>query len=1198
MQLRKHQLECIDKINKHFQNENKGLIKMFCGSGKSFIIYNCLLKYADKLSVIVVPSINLITQFNKDYLINEELKNYNNNTYNINYELLSVCSKNELDKNNKLNFTTDSNKILEFINKENYKIILITYQSLDILTKLIIDNNKKLDLLCFDESHHILGDNMKKILFDKIEIDENNEEEDYYDNDYIIKDDNKDTNNDEKVEDIIIDDDLDNELELEDDNNFINLFSNKTLFFTATPKNSNGIVMFDPINFITLDDNIEYNLDDDINSNDIYIDNTKLDCGDLIFEYMHIDGVNDGILNDFNIRIDLFTDKKDDTIFEAISRSILETGNNRVLTFHSRSETKSDIGSNVISFSNSENKNKFIDSFNKVLNSEYPTLKNKYKNIEFKGITANTKDKTKILDEFDKTSDNNIYILASCKTIGEGVDTKNANMVVFIDSKQSYIEIIQNIGRVCRKNENTKNNSTILIPAYVDVNKYKNCKTIEEKDKVIRDEMSKSGDFSCIMNVLSALRQEDPYMFELCLKSPNLYTEKEIKNHLNKNKLEYDNKEYKIEELFNEYKVKYNNKKTELDNFDKLSKTIKKRIQIITNKVDEKEIIINEKYQETEYILKKDNKYSKIINKDNNNKVIDKINRNVKPSVHISDNIKVLWEIDNDINLNNKIFGGYIKSKIIGASVDDWINNLNNLKEYINKNKKRPSYKNKNNTITIKKLSKWEQHQQYNYKKKIEIMKNDFIYNEWNKFITEYKKYFMSNKKEWYIMLNKVKKYMNINKKKPSQYDKNKKIKQFGGWIVRQQTNYNKKKQIMKNNIIYNEWTNFITEYKQYFMSNEEIWFNILYKVIEYINNNKKRPSSEDKNKNIKQLGKWISEQQQKYKKKIEIMKNEVIYNTWTKFITEYRIYFISNEELWYNILNKLKEYINTNKKRPSESDKNKNIKQLGQWISDQQKKYKKKEHIMKNEVIYNEWAKFKTEYIDNIDNLDNKKLVKKSTTIKLNDNDNDNDNKNKESEKDKKARILSEYQELSKKMSMQNSTNTNILFKEKPDLWHKYHDNRDFSFLGYDKQDEIPVNKIINYLQTKSNNKLKILDLGCGRNLIKTHFKDNKKLDITGYDHVSFNDSIACDISKLPDEDESVDICVYSQSLMGSNWKDYINEGFRVLRYNGEMIISESIERYDIIKSYIEELKYCVIKSDYMEKNRWFYYHIINNKS
>ncbi len=102
--------------------------------------------------------------------------------------------------------------------------------------------------------------------------------------------------------------------------------------------------MFDPINSITLDDNIEYNLNDDINSES----NNKLDCGDLIFEYMHIDGVNDGILNDFNIRVDLFTDKKDDSIFEAISRSILETGNNRVLTFHSRSEIKSDNSSDVL----------------------------------------------------------------------------------------------------------------------------------------------------------------------------------------------------------------------------------------------------------------------------------------------------------------------------------------------------------------------------------------------------------------------------------------------------------------------------------------------------------------------------------------------------------------------------------------------------------------------------------------------------------------------------------------------------------------------------------------------------------------------------------------------------------------------------------------------------------------------------------
>ena len=42
-------------------------------------------------------------------------------------------------------------------------------------------------------------------------------------------------------------------------------------------------------------------------------------------------------------------------------------------------------------------------------------------------ITASTPNKRKILDNFDETKDNEIFILAPCKTIGECVDTKNAN---------------------------------------------------------------------------------------------------------------------------------------------------------------------------------------------------------------------------------------------------------------------------------------------------------------------------------------------------------------------------------------------------------------------------------------------------------------------------------------------------------------------------------------------------------------------------------------------------------------------------------------------------------------------------------------------------------------------------------------------------------------------------------------------------
>jgi predicted helicase len=72
MELREHQKTCINNISNHFESNDRGLIKMFCGSGKSFIIYHVLLEFGKKTSVVVVPSINLITQFNNDYLFDKQ----------------------------------------------------------------------------------------------------------------------------------------------------------------------------------------------------------------------------------------------------------------------------------------------------------------------------------------------------------------------------------------------------------------------------------------------------------------------------------------------------------------------------------------------------------------------------------------------------------------------------------------------------------------------------------------------------------------------------------------------------------------------------------------------------------------------------------------------------------------------------------------------------------------------------------------------------------------------------------------------------------------------------------------------------------------------------------------------------------------------------------------------------------------------
>ena len=70
------------------------------------------------------------------------------------------------------------------------------------------------------------------------------------------------------------------------------------------------------------------------------------------------------------------------------------------------------------------------------------------------------------------------------------------------------------------------------------------------------------------------------------------------------------------------------------------------------------------------------------------------------------------------------------------------------------------------------------------------------------------------------------------------------------------------------------------------------------------------------------------------------------------------------------------------------------------------------------------------------------------------------------------------------------------------------------------------------------------------------------KQLDqrVYSFDHVAINDKVtACDMKKVPLADEALDIAVFSLSLMGKNWPDYITEAKRCLVTNGILIIAET---------------------------------------
>ena len=110
-------------------------------------------------------------------------------------------------------------------------------------------------------------------------------------------------------------------------------------------------------------------------------------------------------------------------------------------------------------------------------------------------------------------------------------------------------------------------------------------------------------------------------------------------------------------------------------------------------------------------------------------------------------------------------------------------------------------------------------------------------------------------------------------------------------------------------------------------------------------------------------MRKWLSTQKDTYKNNECIMKNEDIRKQWEEFIEKYSLYFKSDIEKWKENLNKLENYIIENGKLPSNTDKDKDIKLLGSWLSTQKANYKNNDRIMKDEDIRKLWEEFIEKY-------------------------------------------------------------------------------------------------------------------------------------------------------------------------------------------------------------------------------------------
>ena len=88
----------------------------------------------------------------------------------------------------------------------------------------------------------------------------------------------------------------------------------------------------------------------------------------------------------------------------------------------------------------------------------------------------------------------------------------------------------------------------------------------------------------------------------------------------------------------------------------------------------------------------------------------------------------------------------------------------------------------------------------------------------------------------------------------------------------------------MKNDERYDEWSLFIKQYNGYF----DVWNNTLVKLKEFIDTNKKTPSTISKNDDEKVLSSWMRKQNQNYRDRIAGMKNDERYDEWCRFLEQY----------------------------------------------------------------------------------------------------------------------------------------------------------------------------------------------------------------------------------------------------------------------------------------------------------------------
>ncbi len=153
--------------------------------------------------------------------------------------------------------------------------------------------------------------------------------------------------------------------------------------------------------------------------------------------------------------------------------------------------------------------------------------------------------------------------------------------------------------------------------------------------------------------------------------------------------------------------------------------------------------------------------------------------------------------------------------KLFMSTEEQWKSKLQEAELYIEQNKNLPSLTDKDENI--KSLAKWLYRQNENYKDRKKSLEIAELLQLWEQFIAKHRfRRFMTPEEYWLTQLNHLEQFILKNHRLPSMSKPTASLKI---WIDRQNKNYKKEFEIMKNENVRKHWRDFLANYDKFFQN-------------------------------------------------------------------------------------------------------------------------------------------------------------------------------------------------------------------------------------------------------------------------------------------------------------------------------------------------------------------------------------------